>query len=467
MFGRLYAVEDLRDRIAALAQELDLSEFLDRPTGKLSAGQKTRVALAKALINSPEVLLLDEPTASLDPDTADWVRSHLERFRAERSATVLLASHNMAEVERLCERVIIMKRGKHRGRRHAAAPAGALRPRNARGGVPRRRARPRRSGARGRAMSAHSTSAFALAPHRVGAMVLRYLYLLRSSWTRLVELIYWPAVQLFVWGFLQLYIAQNSGFFARAGGMFIGAVLMWDILFRGQLGFSVSFLEEMWSRNLGNLMISPLRPIEFVCALMIMSIVRLAIGMVPVTFLAIAFFGFNVYSLGFALAAFFLNLILTSWAVGIVVSGVLLRNGMGAESLAWTLMFVLMPLTCVYYPVSVLPDWLQCDRLGAAADLCVRGHARAGPGAGLPRRPDDRGVRAQRRLFRSCGRRVPGACSRARAGRARCCRPANRTDRRCASSWQLCCGAKATCPRRCISRRVTGYRQATWVMLTV
>ena len=107
------------------------------------------------------------------------------------------------------------------------------------------------------------------------------------------------------------------------------------------------------------LMISPLRPIEFVCALMIMSLVRLAIGMVPVTFLAIAFFGFNAYSLGLALAAFFLNLILTSWAVGIVVSGVLLRNGMGAESLAWTLMFVLMPLTCVYYPVSVLPDWLQ------------------------------------------------------------------------------------------------------------
>ena len=208
-------------------------------------------------------------------------------------------------------------------------------------------------------MSAHSTSAITLAPHRVGAMVLRYLYLLRSSWTRLLELIYWPAVQLFVWGFLQFYIAQNSGFFARASGVFIAAVLMWDILFRGQLGFSVSFLEEMWSRNLANLMISPLRPIEFVAALMIMSIIRLAIGMVPVTFLAIAFFGFNVYGLGLALAAFFVNLILTSWAVGIVVSGVLLRNGMGAESLAWTLMFVLMPLTCIYYPVSVLPEWLQ------------------------------------------------------------------------------------------------------------
>src|SRR3984893_2694864 len=204
-----------------------------------------------------------------------------------------------------------------------------------------------------------SADAIALAPHRVAAMVLRYLYLLRSSWPRVLELIYWPAVQLFVWGFLQLYITQNSGFFARAGGMFIGAVLMWDILFRGQLGFSVSFLEEMWSRNLGNLMISPLRPIEFVCALMIMSIIRLAIGMVPVTFLAIAFFGFNLYSLGLALAAFFVNLILTSWAVALVVAGGLFRNGMGAESLAWTLMFVLMPLTCVYYPVATLPHWLQ------------------------------------------------------------------------------------------------------------
>jgi ABC-2 type transport system permease protein len=206
---------------------------------------------------------------------------------------------------------------------------------------------------------ASSTETLAIAPHRVAAMVLRYLYLLRASWTRLLELIYWPAVQLFVWGFLQFYIAQNSGFFARASGVFIAAVLMWDILFRGQLGFSISFLEEIWSRNLSNLMISPLRPVEFIAALMIMSLIRLAIGVIPVTLLAIAFFGFNLYGLGLALVAFFVNLILTSWAVGIVVAGVLMRHGMGAESLAWTLMFVLMPLTCVYYPVSVLPDWLQ------------------------------------------------------------------------------------------------------------
>jgi ABC-2 type transport system permease protein len=184
-------------------------------------------------------------------------------------------------------------------------------------------------------------------------------YLLRSSWPRILDLIYWPTVQMLMWGFLQLYVTQHVGFFARAGGVFIGAVLLWDILFRGQLGFSISFLEEMWSRNLANIMMSPLRPAEFIAALMIMSVVRLMIGMVPVSLLAIAFFGFNLWALGLALAAFFANLLLTSWSIGIFVAGLLLRNGMGAETLAWTIMFLFLPLTCVYYPVSVLPHWLQ------------------------------------------------------------------------------------------------------------
>jgi ABC-2 type transport system ATP-binding protein len=112
VFGALYNVRNIRERIDELAAALDLKEFLDRPSGQLSAGQKTRVALAKALVNNPDVLLLDEPTASLDPDTADWVRSHLERYRNERHAAILLASHNMPEVERLCDDVLMMKEGK-------------------------------------------------------------------------------------------------------------------------------------------------------------------------------------------------------------------------------------------------------------------------------------------------------------------------------------------------------------------
>lgn len=206
-------------------------------------------------------------------------------------------------------------------------------------------------------MSAHPQANFSI--HRVGALVLRYWYLLRSSWPRVIELIYWPAVQVMTWGLIQTYLAEHSGFFVRAAGTLIGAMLLWEILFRGQLGFSVSFLEEIWARNLGNLMISPLRPAEFVAALMTMSIIRLAVGMVPVFLMALVFFGFNVYQLGFAFVAFFVNLILTSWAIGILVSGLLVRHGLGAESLAWTLTFLLLPFTCVYYPVAILPEWLQ------------------------------------------------------------------------------------------------------------
>jgi len=195
--------------------------------------------------------------------------------------------------------------------------------------------------------------------HRIGAMLLRHWYLLTSSWPRLLEMVYWPALTLISWGFLQNYISGNASFFAKAGGTLIGAVILWDILFRGQLGFSISFLEEMWSRNLGNLMMSPLTPFEFLLSLMIMSVIRLAIGIVPMAVMASLFFNFNILGLGFALAAFFCNLIFTSWAVGIMVSGLVVRNGMGAESLAWTLVFILLPLACVYYPVSALPHWLQ------------------------------------------------------------------------------------------------------------
>lgn len=112
VFAMLYGVADRRGRISELAADLELKEFLHRPTGQLSAGQKTRVSLAKSLINAPELLLLDEPTASLDPDTADWVRGYLEDYCARRGATILLASHNMAEVERMCDVVLMMRSGR-------------------------------------------------------------------------------------------------------------------------------------------------------------------------------------------------------------------------------------------------------------------------------------------------------------------------------------------------------------------
>ena len=116
VYARLYGVVDVSGRIARLVEEFDLSKFIDRNCGTLSAGQKTRVAIAKALLNEPRLLLLDEPTASLDPDTGDRVRGYLERYRARSGATILLASHNMAEVERLCDNVLMMRAGIIRAR---------------------------------------------------------------------------------------------------------------------------------------------------------------------------------------------------------------------------------------------------------------------------------------------------------------------------------------------------------------
>ena len=194
---------------------------------------------------------------------------------------------------------------------------------------------------------------------RIGAMTLRYCYLLRSSWPRLLELIYWPAMQMLVWGFLQLFLSEDRSSLAMISGTFVGAVMLWDVLFRGQLGFSISFMEEIWSRNITNLMMSPLRPMELAASLMAISTVRLLIGMVPVSLFALVLFGFNIYGLGFALIVFFVNLVLTAWAIGLGVCGLVLRYGMGAESLAWSLVMLLLPLCCVYYPAWVLPEWLQ------------------------------------------------------------------------------------------------------------
>ncbi len=199
---------------------------------------------------------------------------------------------------------------------------------------------------------------------RVAAMLLRYSYLLRATYTRILDIIYWPLVQMLTWGFLQTYLVQAGALQApggagQAAGTLIGAILLWDILLRGQQGFSFSFIEEMWSRNLPNILMSPLRPAEFVVSLILMSLIRLALGVLPVTLFAILFFGFNLWALGVAFGAFFAVLMFFAWSIGLFVSGLLLRLGLGAENLVWSIMFVVQPLGAVYYPVSTLPHWLQ------------------------------------------------------------------------------------------------------------
>lgn len=194
---------------------------------------------------------------------------------------------------------------------------------------------------------------------RILAMVLRHLYILRGSWPRILEMAYWPAVNMVMWGFTSRFFSGHSDWLAQAGGVLIGGVLLWDVMFRGNLGVALSFMEEMWSRNLGHLSVSPLRPHELVAAMLTMSLIRTTIGVLPAVLLAIPLYHFSLFDLGLPLLAFWVNLMVSGWTVGLAVSALVLRFGLGAESLAWVTIFAVGPLAGIYYPITTLPGWLQ------------------------------------------------------------------------------------------------------------
>ncbi len=194
---------------------------------------------------------------------------------------------------------------------------------------------------------------------RVAALVRRHAYLLLKSWPRMVSMVYYPTVTMVLWAFLTIYLAPKNDFLRDAPGFFIGAVLLWDVLFRGQLGVSLTFIEEMYSRNLGNLFVSPLTLPEFIVGQLTMSVLRTLIGVGGACLCAWLLFSYSIFSLGLPLIAFFAGLLAFGWAIGLAVSGMILRWGLGAEELAWAAIFLVAPVSGVYYPVSVLPGWLQ------------------------------------------------------------------------------------------------------------
>jgi ABC-2 type transport system permease protein len=195
---------------------------------------------------------------------------------------------------------------------------------------------------------------------RIWGMVYRHLALYRHSWPRLVEIAYWPTLELLIWGFTSTYISGTHGApRAVAAGGFIGGVLLWEIMLRGQLGVTMSFLEEIWSRNLGHLFVSPLRPGELLGALLTVSAVRTLLGLLPATIIAYLLYSYDVFAPGPVMLLFFFNLLLMGWWVALGIVSLLFRYGAGAEALAWTIAFGVTPLACVYYPLSALPAWLQ------------------------------------------------------------------------------------------------------------
>jgi len=198
---------------------------------------------------------------------------------------------------------------------------------------------------------------------RVLAMLGRYYYLFRGSVPRIIELAYWPIVQVALWGFITKFFLEHSSWLVNAAGALLAGVLLWDVLFRGQLGLSISFLEEMWARNLGQLFASPLRPGELMAAMMLGSLIRTSLGLMPATLVAWLLHEYSIYSLGLPLIAFFANLMVFGWAIGLAVCALLIRYGLAAESFAWASIFILAPLSAVYYPVDVLPEAAQAVAL--------------------------------------------------------------------------------------------------------
>jgi ABC-2 type transport system permease protein len=201
-------------------------------------------------------------------------------------------------------------------------------------------------------------------PRRVSALVLRYGYLLMGSWARALELAYWPTVQIILWGFISKHFAGGQTTWAGGiAGALLAAVLLWDILFRGQLGYTISFLEELWSRNLGQLFISPLRPYELVLSLTIISLIRALIGVGPAILIAIPLYGFSLFDLGLPLVGFFANLMITGWALGLFTA---LCSASDAGKRRLMALFLIAPVSAILSRRR-LPAWLRGSPVAAAA----------------------------------------------------------------------------------------------------
>ncbi len=195
---------------------------------------------------------------------------------------------------------------------------------------------------------------------RIWGLTYRHLMLYKRSWPRLLELAYWPTLTMCIWGLTARFFAARAG---NAGvvafGILLGSVLLWEVALRSQMGMAISFLEEVWSRNLGHVFVSPLRPWELLATLMALSVLRTAVGVLPAVALAWAFYAFNLFALGPVVVLFGANLLFMGWWVALGVISLILRHGAGAEALAWSVLFALTPFSAVYYPVAILPGWAR------------------------------------------------------------------------------------------------------------
>ena len=195
--------------------------------------------------------------------------------------------------------------------------------------------------------------------NRIYGLLLRHIYLILSSFPRTLDLVYWPSIQLILWGFIAKFFELNSNYYSDTVGVILTAAILYDFLFRTSIGFNIMFLEEIWSRNFTNLFISPIKIKEIISSLTIAAIMRTLIGIIPISLLAVPFFGVSIFKIGTPIIFLLLNLYLFGVTLGLIVSSGLMRFGPSFENIAWATLFLLAPLGCVYYPLEILPGWLQ------------------------------------------------------------------------------------------------------------
>ena len=195
--------------------------------------------------------------------------------------------------------------------------------------------------------------------NKIFALSLRHLYLIKGSFPRILDLIYWPTVQIFLWGFISKFFTLNSSYYDNTVGIILSAAILYDFLFRSSISYNMMFLEEIWSRNFTNLFIAPIKISEIISALTFTAILRTLIGLVPAVIISIPLFGVSILKIGTPLIFLLLTLYIFGVTLGLLVTSGLLRFGPSFENIAWASLFFLAPLGCIYYPIEILPEWLQ------------------------------------------------------------------------------------------------------------
>ena len=195
--------------------------------------------------------------------------------------------------------------------------------------------------------------------NKIFALSLRHIYLIKGSFPRILDLIYWPTIQIFLWGFISKFFTLNSTYYENTVGIILSAAILYDFLFRSSISYNMMFLEEIWSRNFTNLFIAPIKLSEIIAALTFTAIFRTLIGLVPAALLAIPFFGVSILKIGVPLIFLLITLYIFGVTLGLLVTSGLIRFGPSFENIAWASLFFLAPLGCIYYPIDILPAWLQ------------------------------------------------------------------------------------------------------------